>query len=80
MRSPTADPMLATYTPMELARLLGISTRSIHRHADGIPGALRVGNRVVFSKYAVDRWLQGSQPAAPAWERDEVREIEHGGP
>lgn len=59
-RKPTGT---ATYTIAELAGMLGVSERHIHRLKDtnGIPGLLKLGGRIVFSKVQIDRWLAGAK-------------------
>lgn len=49
----------ATYTVAELADLLGVSERHVHRLRDQkkIPGELRVGRCVRFAHKVIDRWL-----------------------
>jgi len=53
----------ATYSIAELAEMLGVSERHIHRLKDtnGIPGLLKLGGRIVFSKVVVDKWLAGAK-------------------
>ncbi len=49
----------ATYTVADLATLLGVSERHIHRMRDlkQIPGELRFGKAVRFAKAIIDKWL-----------------------
>ena len=49
----------ATYTVADLAALLQCSERHVHRLNDSraIPGMIRVGRLVRFSKKLVDEWL-----------------------
>lgn len=51
----------ATYTVAELADLLGVSERHVHRLRDQkkIPGELRVGRCVRFARSIIDGWLSG---------------------
>lgn len=53
----------ATYTIGELAELLGVSERHVHRLKDAkeIPGLLKLGGRIVFSKVQIDKWLAGTK-------------------
>lgn len=53
----------ATYTIAELAEMLGVSERHIHRLKDtnGIPGLMKLGGRIVFSKVVIDKWLAGAK-------------------
>ncbi|MGL6073423.1 MAG: helix-turn-helix domain-containing protein [Fimbriiglobus sp.] len=52
-----------TYTVAEVAELLGVSERHIHRLRDQkrIPGEMRIGNCVRFAKQIIDRWVSGGQ-------------------
>ncbi len=45
----------------EVARALGVSTDTVYEGArtGDVPGALRVGRRLLFSRAAIDRWLRG---------------------
>lgn len=56
---------VATYTVADLAKLLGVSERHIHRLRDQkkIPGELRAGRCVRFSRAVIDRWLSGDTAA-----------------
>jgi excisionase family DNA binding protein len=56
-------PML--YTADDLAELLRCSTRSVWRlsYRNLIPGRIRVGRLLRFSKAAVDAWLVGGKGA-----------------
>ena len=58
MRSPTADPELATLTVPETARQLGISVRHGYRLAElgQLPGAFRLGDRVLVNRAALLAW------------------------
>lgn len=49
----------ATYTVEELATLLQCSTRHVHRLKDAkkIPGQVRCGRIVRFSRKTIDLWL-----------------------
>jgi excisionase family DNA binding protein len=49
----------ATYTIADLARLMQCSERHVHRlqSARAIPGAIRIGRLVRFSRRLVDEWL-----------------------
>ena len=49
----------ATYTVAQLAGLLDVSERHIHRLRDqkAIPGEIRVGKCVRFARKVIDRWL-----------------------
>lgn len=51
----------ATYTADELARLLRCSERHVQRLTERgeIPGLIRVGRLVRYSRVAVDAWLAG---------------------
>lgn len=59
-RKPTGT---ATYAIPELSEMLGVSERHIHRLKDGngIPGLLKLGGRIVFSKAVIDKWLAGAK-------------------
>ena len=52
-----------TYTVPELAKLLGVSQRHIGRLRASrlLPGEMRLGNRVLFSKRQIDEWLNGGK-------------------
>jgi excisionase family DNA binding protein len=52
-------PEPATYTVPQLAALLDVSTRHVHRLQDqkAIPGELRIGKCVRFARKVIDRWL-----------------------
>jgi len=57
---PTTKPKgTATYTVADLAEMLGVSERHVHRlkQAKEIPGLIRLGGRIVFSKVVIDKWL-----------------------
>jgi len=62
---PAADPgraaRVSTYTVEQLAELLQCSARHIWRLSDQnkIPGKLRIGRLVRFSRPQVDSWLAG---------------------
>jgi excisionase family DNA binding protein len=51
----------ATYTVAQLAELLGVSERHVHRLRDQkkIPGEHRIGRCVRFSRAVIDAWLAG---------------------
>ena len=55
----------ATYTVSQLADLLGVSERHVHRLRDqkAIPGELRIGKCVRFARVIVDRWLSDGASA-----------------
>ncbi len=55
----TARPDAATYTVADLAALLKCSPRHIHRLTDArrIPGLIRVGRLVRYSRTRVDEWV-----------------------
>ncbi len=58
--TPPAKPSgRGVYTIPELAALLGVSERHIHRLKDqnALPGLLKLGGRIVFAKVQIDRWL-----------------------
>lgn len=59
-RKPTGT---ATYTIGDLATMLGVSERHVHRLKDtnGVPGLLKLGGRIVFSKVVIDKWLAGAK-------------------
>lgn len=50
-----------TYDVKDLACLLKLSERTIWRLSDGgvIPGKIRIGKSVRWSKRVVDRWFEG---------------------
>jgi excisionase family DNA binding protein len=51
----------ATYTAAEVAALLRCSVKHVRRRtaAGTVPGAVRFGRLVRYSREAVDRWLAG---------------------
>jgi excisionase family DNA binding protein len=55
----------ATYTVCQLADLLGVSERHVHRLRDqkAIPGEIRIGKCVRFARVVVDRWLSDGASA-----------------
>lgn len=56
----------ATYSVSEVAALLGVSERHVHRLRDRqtVPGEIRLGRSVRFARRVVDRWLDdGRRPA-----------------
>lgn len=55
----------ATYTVPQLADLLGVSERHVHRLRDlkKIPGELRLGRSVRFARNVIDAWLAGGATA-----------------
>jgi excisionase family DNA binding protein len=60
-----ADLDAATYTVPDVARLLQVSERHIWRMSDrkAIPGKIRLGRLVRFSKQMVDEWIaSGCRP------------------
>ncbi len=52
----------ATYTVAQLADLLDVSERHVHRLRDQkkVPGEIRVGRCVRFGRTIIDRWLSGN--------------------
>ena len=54
-------PDAATYTVPDLARLMRCSPRHVHRLNDqgAIPGVIRIGRLLRFSKRLVDEYLAG---------------------
>lgn len=52
-----------TYDVREMAALVKLSERTIGRlaAAGSIPGLIRVGKSVRFSRSVVDRWLEGGR-------------------
>ena len=46
-----------TYRLWEVAQKLGVSVRQLHRLKGKLPGLLKVGASVRFSKAAIDGWL-----------------------
>jgi excisionase family DNA binding protein len=54
-------PASGTYTVPQLAELLGVSGRHVHRLRDQkkIPGEHRIGRCVRFSRAVIDAWLSG---------------------
>lgn len=68
MDSPTASPLIATYSANEVARVLGISTAHVRKLArlGEMPGARRLGERWVFSKIEIQRWLEAAPEKAAA--------------
>ena len=61
--SPTKPGARGVYSIPELAELLGVSERHIHRLKDAkeIPGLLKLGGRIVFARVQIDRWLAGAK-------------------
>jgi excisionase family DNA binding protein len=51
----------ATYTVPQVADLLGVSERHVHRLRDQkkIPGEIRLGRSVRFARNVIDSWLAG---------------------
>lgn len=49
----------ATYDAEEVARLAGVHRVTVYEGArDGtVPGAIRLGRRLLFSRAAIDAWL-----------------------
>ncbi len=47
----------------ELAKLLGISPKTLDRHRDELPSPIRIGRRLVWSRAAVLDYLRGRKPA-----------------
>lgn len=58
----------ATYSVTEAARLIGISRSSAFEAArrGDLPGAIRIGHRVVVSRRVLDRVLNGEAEEATA--------------
>ena len=56
----------ATYTVAQLAELLDVSERHVHRLRDQkkIPGEIRLGRAVRFARNVIDRWLAGGATAS----------------
>lgn len=56
---PPPAPERATYTVDELAALLQCSTRHVHRLTDAreIPGVVRIGRLVRYSRRVIHDWL-----------------------
>ena len=59
----------ATLTVSEAAQVLGINPQTAYRLAarGALPGARRLGGRIVVSRDALDRFLNGTQPATGVW-------------
>jgi excisionase family DNA binding protein len=55
----------STYTVDQVAQLAQCSTRHVHRLKDAgqIPGMMRFGRLIRFSKQAVDAWLGAGMPS-----------------
>src|SRR5207248_1850922 len=62
--APAARPPAATYTAAELAALLKCSLKHVQRltTAGTVPGVIRFGRLVRYSREAVDRWLAAGEP------------------
>lgn len=54
----TATPERLTVDRVELARILGISPKTLDRNRDDLPTPLRVGNRLLWSKAEVLDFLR----------------------
>jgi excisionase family DNA binding protein len=54
----------ATYRTIELSAMFQVSKRTIWRRADAgeIPGQLRIGRSVRWSKAVVDEWIKAGCP------------------
>jgi excisionase family DNA binding protein len=57
-------PVQAEYDVKDLAFRLKISPRTVWRLSDGglIPGKLRIGKSVRFSRAVIDRWIEQGCP------------------
>jgi len=57
----------ATYSEADIARLLNCSKRHVARLRDRdlIPGLIRLGRMVRYSRRIVDRWLTEAAPCNP---------------
>ena len=66
------SPLPATMTVSEAAQFLGINLQTAYRLAarGDLPGARRLGGRIVVSRDALDRFLNGTQPATGVWYAD----------
>lgn len=55
----------ATYTADEVARLLGVGRDTVYEAANRgeIPGALRIGRRLVFARAKLLAWLGNPAPS-----------------
>src|ERR1700733_7889426 len=62
-----------TWSARELAAELGVSEWLIRRNMDVIPH-LRLGQRVVFPKVAVGKWLEDLPWRCPRWAPGELSE------
>ena len=51
-----------TYSVEEVARLAGVGRRSMYEAVarGSIPGTIRLGRRILLSRAAIDRWLNGA--------------------
>ena len=56
-----------TYTCAQVALLAGVGRRLAYELAarNEIPGKIVLGRRIVFSKAAIDRWLDGGLDESP---------------
>jgi excisionase family DNA binding protein len=55
----------ATFTAVEVAQLLGVARDTVYEAANRneIPGALRIGRRLVFARATVLAWLGNPAPS-----------------
>ena len=55
----------ATYRAAEVARLLGVGRDTVYQAAERgeIPGALRIGRRLVFARAPLHAWLRNPAPS-----------------
>jgi excisionase family DNA binding protein len=60
----TQKPLIST---TELAKMLGFSTARIIRLAENrwIPGATRVGSRILFKRAVLEQWLETADQESP---------------
>lgn len=65
MKSPTADPELATLTIAEAARVLRVSESHLYRLArrGQLPGAIHLGAAVRVHRGRLQEWLRGRDAA-----------------
>ena len=48
-------------TRVDLAQLLGVSTKTIERHLDELPKPFLVGSALRWSRVAVEAWMEAKQ-------------------
>lgn len=61
LQTEAPEPPKPVLTRVDLAQLLGVSTKTIERHADELPKPFLVGRTLRWSRVAVEAWMSAKQ-------------------